>query len=71
MQNDKLSQIAFEVDDILAELVLKYKLDALTLTSIILARLVLTNDFVGSGDDFRKIMANVPKPKLSPNEVIH
>lgn len=71
MQNDKLSQIAFEVDDILAELVLKYKLDALTLTSIILARLVLTNDFVGSGDDFRKIMANVPKPRLSPNEVIH
>lgn len=71
MQDDKLSQIAFEVDDILAELVLKYKLDALTLTSIILARLVLTNDFVGSGDDFRKIMANVPKPRLSPNEVIH
>lgn len=71
MQDDKLSQIAFEVDDIVAELTVKYKIDPLTLTSIMLARLVLTNDYVGSGDDFRKIMANVPEPRIPSDGVMH
>ena len=71
MQNDKLSQLAFEVDDIIAGLVIKYEIDPLSLTSIMLARLVLTNDFTGSGDDFRKIIANIPEPRLPSNEVVH
>jgi len=71
VQNDKLSKLAFEVDDIIAGLVIKYEIDPLTLTSIMLARLVLTNDFTGSGDDFRKIIANIPEPRLPSNEVVH
>ena len=71
MQDDRLSKIAFEVDDIIAGLAVKYEIDPLTLTSIMLARLVLTNDFTGSGDDFRKIIANIPEPRLPSNEVIH
>ncbi len=71
MQDDRLSKIAFEVDDIIAGLAVKYEIDPLTLTSIMLARLVLTNDFTGSGDDFRKIIANIPDPRLPSNEVIH
>ena len=71
MQDDRLAKIAFEVDDIISELSLRYKIDPLTLTSIMLARLVLTNDFTGSGADFRKIIANIPDPRLPSNEVIH
>jgi hypothetical protein len=71
MQNDRLSKLAFEVDDIIAGLAVKYEIDPLTLTSIMLARLVLTNDFTGSGDDFRKIIANIPEPRLPSNEVVH
>ena len=71
MRNDKLSKLAFEVDDIIAGLAVKYEIDPLTLTSIMLARLVLTNDFTGSGDDFRKIIANIPEPRLPSNEVVH
>ena len=71
MQDDRLAKIAFEVDDIIAALSIKYKIDPLTLTSIMLARLVLTNDFTGSGEDFRKLMANIPDPRLPSNEVIH
>ena len=71
MQDDRLAKIAFEVDDIIAALVIKYEIDPLSLTSIMLARLVLTNDFTGSGDDFRKIIANIPEPRLPSNEVVH
>ena len=71
MENDRLSKIAFEVDDMIAALSVKYKIDPLALTSIMLARLVLANDFTGSGDDFRKIMANVPEPRIPSNEVMH
>jgi len=71
VRNDKLSKLAFEVDDIIAGLAVKYEIDPLTLTSIMLARLVLTNDFTGSGDDFRKIIANIPEPRLPSNEVVH
>ena len=71
MENDKLAKIAYEIDDIIAGLSVKYEVDPLTLTSIMLARIVLTNDYVGSGDDFRKILANVPESRMTNNEVVH
>ena len=71
MQDDRLAKIAFEVDDIIAALSIKHKIEPLSLTSVILARLVLANDFTGSGDDFRKIIANIPDPRLPSNEVVH
>ena len=71
MTDDKLAKIAFEIDDIIVELSNKHKIDPLTLTSVILARLVLTNDFTGSGDDFRKIMSDIPNPRLPSNEAVH
>ena len=71
MQDDKFSRMVYEIDDIIAELSVKYKIDPLSLTSIILARLVLTNDYAGAGDDFRKILSNVPERHISSYEVIH
>ena len=71
MTDDKLSKLAFEIDDIIFELITKHKIDPLSLTSVILARLVLANDFTGSGDDFRKIMSNIPNPRLPSNEAVH
>lgn len=71
MQDDKLSKIAYEIDDIIAELSVKYQVDPLSLTSIMLARIVLANDYLGSGADFRKILANIPERQLTNNEVMH
>jgi hypothetical protein len=71
VQDDKLSQIAYEIDDIIAELSIKYQIDPLALTSIMLARIVMTNDYVGSGADFRKLLANVPEPRQPTDEVMH
>ena len=63
MTDDKLSKIAFEIDDVISEFITKYDIDPLSFSAIILARLVRANDFVGSGDDFRLIAANIPKIK--------
>jgi hypothetical protein len=72
--DDVLLKLSSEVDDIIADLVNRYEIDPLSLTAVILARLVLANDFFGSGNDFRKLMANVPdlQPKNSDiNTQVH
>jgi len=63
MTNDKLSKIAYEIDDVISNFITKYDIDPLSFSAIILARLVRANDFIGSGDDFRLIAANIPKIK--------
>ena len=66
--DDVLLKLSSEVDDIIGNLVKRYKIDPLTMTAVILARLVLTNDFIGSGDDFRKLLVNLPDTRLkNPN----
>jgi hypothetical protein len=62
--DDKLSEIAFKVDDILTALIEEYKIDTLSLTSIITARLVLINDFTGNGERYRALLASVPQMDL-------
>jgi len=61
--SDKLEEIAYEVDNYIAALAIKYEIDPLSLTAIMLARLVMTNDYAGSGDDFRKLLSVIP-PKM-------
>jgi hypothetical protein len=73
MPNDDndLEKLSFEIDDIIADLMKRYTIDPLSITAVILARLVLTNDYLGSGDDFRKLLVNIPpRPnKLDINQV--
>jgi hypothetical protein len=72
--DDVLLKLSSEVDDIIADLINRYQMNPLSLTAVILARLVLSNDFTGSGDDFRKLLANVPdlRPKNSDiNTQVH
>jgi hypothetical protein len=65
---DVILKLSSEVDDIIGNLVKRYKIDPLTMTAVILARLVLANDFIGSGDDFRKLLVNLPDTRLkNPN----
>jgi hypothetical protein len=63
--DDVLLKLSSEVDDVIADLVNRYQIDPLSVTAVILARLVLANEFTGSGEDFRKLMANIPdiRPK--------
>jgi len=67
--DDVLLKLSSEVDDIIADLVKRYQIDPLSLTAVILARLVLANDFMGSGDDFRKLLANVPDTRVKNSDI--
>ena len=71
MEDDILLKVIYEVDDFIALMVEKHGLDPLTLGSCMLARLTLINEHVGSGDDFRQLMLNVPKLKPNNVEVMH
>ena len=67
--DDELAKLSFEVDDIIADLLKRYQIDPLSMTAVILARLVLTNDYTGSGDDFRKLLLNVPDTRLKNPDI--
>ncbi len=67
--DDNLAKLSFEVDDIIADLVNRYQMNPLSLTAVVLARLVLANDFIGSGDDFRKLLVNVPDARLKNPDI--
>jgi hypothetical protein len=50
----------------------KHKVDPLILSSVILARLMLANEYVGSDGDFKKLAANLSiRPKTEKDIQIH
>jgi hypothetical protein len=67
--DDVLLKLSFEIDDIIADLVDRYQMNPLSLTAVILARLVLANDYTGSGDDFRKLLADIPNARLKNPDI--
>ena len=71
MTDNKIEDIAFEVDDFISMMVTKHKLDPLTLGSVMMARLMLANEFFGSGDEFRKLLENIPAFKPKVIDVVH
>ena len=71
MTDDNISKLAYEVDDFISLMVVKHKLDPLTLGSVMMARLMLANQYFGSGDDFRQLMLNIPEVKPKAVEAVH
>jgi hypothetical protein len=71
MTDDTVEKIAYEVDDFISLMVTKHRLDPLILGSVMMARLMLANQYFGSGDDFRKLMLNIPDVKSKVVEAVH
>ena len=67
-----LETIAYDADEFLSSMLKKHEIDPLILSSIILARLLLANEYVGSDEDFKKLAANVSiRPKTKRDIKIH
>ena len=70
--DEQLEKLSYEVDDFIQNLIEKYQINPLSLTAVILARIVLTNDYVGSGQDFRELLSNIPpQPQKLQQSQVH
>jgi len=69
MDDDKLEKIAYDIDDMLAELITKYELNALLVSSIILARLTRMNVEVDGGEEFKNLMRKAIGKTLERNNI--
>jgi hypothetical protein len=68
----ELETIAYDVDEFISSALTKHKIDPLILSSVILARLMLANEYVGSDEDFKKLTASISiRPKTKRDIQIH
>ena len=71
MENN-IEAMAYDVDDFISTMLIKYKTDPLIFSSIILGRLMLANEYVGSDDDFQKLAHNIStRTKTKNKEPMH
>jgi hypothetical protein len=70
-EDNSIEKIAYQVDDFISLMVTTHRLDPLTLGSVIMARLLLANQYFGSGDEFRQLMINIPEVKPKAIEAVH
>jgi len=70
-EDNSIEKIAYQVDDFISLMVTTHRLDPLTLGSVIMARLMLANQYFGSGDEFRQLMINIPEVKSRVVEAVH
>jgi len=70
-EDNSIEKIAYQVDDFISLMVTTHKLDPLTLGSVVMARLMLANQYFGSGDEFRQLMINIPEVKSKVVEAVH
>ena len=56
---NSMESMAYDIDDFISSMLKKHEIEPLILSSIILARLLLANEYVGSDEDFKKLAANV------------
>jgi len=61
--------IVEEIDQFLTIMLAKHNLDPLILSSVILARLMLANEYVGSDEDFKKLASNLTTITKSRKEI--
>lgn len=74
MTDEQLLEMSVAVDKILMMLAEKNKTSALSLSAVVMARMMLLCDAVGSGDDFRQLCLEVSNPftlNYEKQEVVH
>ena len=63
MNEDTLNALVEDIDANIAAVMAKHQLGPLLVGSVTLARLMLSNDYMGSGDEFRKLMLEAADKK--------
>ncbi len=63
MNDDNITKLVYEIDDMFAKYIETYHISPLVLSSILLARMMRMNDACDSGQEFRQILSEAPDRK--------
>ncbi len=63
MNDDSITKLVYEIDDMFAKYIETYHISPLVLSSILLARMMRMNDACESGKEFRQILSEAPDRK--------
>ena len=63
MNDDTITKLVYEMDDMFAKYIEIYHISPLVLSSILLARMMRMNDACESGKEFRQILSEAPDRK--------
>ena len=69
--DDKLTAIAYRIDDVIAELIKDNDIDPLSMLSIFTARLAVAADYIGCGDDYRKLLGAASEVSPPQDREVH
>ena len=67
---DKLAMLAHQFDNYIMMMVDEHKVDPLSACAIMLARLTLTCDYMGCGDNFRKLLVEASQHQAQTQETL-
>ena len=56
ISDENLEKLSHEIDDMLGDLGIKYEINLLSLTSVVLARVALMNMYIGNREDFNRLI---------------
>ena len=63
MNDDNITKLVYDIDDMFAKYIETYHISPLVLSSILLARMMRMNDACESGKEFREILSEAPDRK--------
>ena len=63
MNDDNITKLVYEVDNMFAKYIETYQISPLVLSSILLARMMRMNDACDSGKEFRQILSESHRKK--------
>jgi translation elongation factor EF-1beta len=70
MNETLLEPLVNAIDDMFANLIEKHSIEPLAFSAVVLARLILVNDFSGTREEFRELMNNLPDTQ-NMDDVLH
>jgi hypothetical protein len=71
ISDENLEKLSHEIDDMLGDLGIRYEINMLSLTSVVLARLALMNMFIGNREDFNLLIHEAVLPVTEKEVSVH
>ena len=71
ISDENLEKLSHEIDDMLSDLGIKYGINLLNLTSVVLARVALMNMYMGNREDFNRLIHEAVLPATEKEVSLH